>query len=66
MVELIKKYVSLSDAIILTLGFYWIVNMDYENFGTSEKVYIVIFLVWLVMFGVRVYIMYKNDGGKNG
>lgn len=64
MVELIKKYVSLSDAIILTLGFYWIVNMDYENFGTSEKVYIVIFLVWLVMFGIRVYIMYKNDGGK--
>ena len=64
MVEFIKKYVSLTDALILTFGFYWIVNMDYENFGTSEKAYIVIFFVWVVMFGVKVYIMYKNSKTK--
>lgn len=62
MVEFIKKYVSLVDALILTFGFYWIVNMDYENFGTSEKAYIVVFLAWVIMFGVKTYIVWKNNG----
>ena len=66
MVEFIKKYVSLVDALILTFGFYWIVNMDYENFGTSEKAYIAVFLAWVLMFCIKTYILYKNYGGKNG
>jgi hypothetical protein len=62
--DVLKKSVTILDCLILTTGVFWIFNMDYENLGTSEKVYIGVFGLWILMLFVRIFIVYKNDGGK--
>jgi hypothetical protein len=62
--DVLKKSVSILDCLILMTGVFWIFNMDYENMGTSEKVYIAVFGLWILMLFVRIFIVYKNDGGQ--
>ena len=65
MLEVLKKSVSILDAFILIAAAFMFFGMDYENLTTSEKIYIVGFGLWLIMLGIRIFIIYKNDGGKN-
>ena len=64
MVEVLKKSVKLMDWLIIAAGVFWLGNMDFENLGTSEMAYIAVFALWILMLFIRVYIIYKNDGGK--
>ena len=64
MLDVLKKSVTLMDCLIIGAGFFWLVQMDFANLGDSEKVYIVIFGIWILMLAIRIYIVYKNSGGK--
>ena len=64
MFEVLKKSLSLIDCLIIIAGFYWIGNMTYEDFSTSGKIYIAVFAIWLIMLFIRIFIVYKNGGGK--
>lgn len=64
MLEVLKKSLSILDALILAAAAFMFFSMDYENLTTSDKIYIVGFGLWVIMLAIRVYIIFKNDGGK--
>ena len=65
MLEVLKKSVGILDALILAAAAFMFFSMDYENLTTSDKIYIAGFGLWVIMLGVRIFIIYKNDEGKN-
>lgn len=66
MVSFLKKSLNLLDWLILVLAVFMFWRMDYENLTFLNKIYLASFGLWLIMLGVRIYIIYKNGGGKNG
>lgn len=65
MLDVLKKSISILDALILAVAAFMFFNLDYENLSTSDKIYIGGFGLWTIMLCVRIFIIYKNDGGKN-
>ena len=65
MLEVLKKSVGILDGLILIAAAFMFFGMDYDNLTTSDKIYIVGFGLWVIMLVIRVYIIYKNGGGKN-
>lgn len=66
MISFLKKSLNLLDWLILALAVFMFWRMDYANLTFLNKIYLASFGLWLVMLGVRLYIIYKNGGGKNG
>jgi len=64
MLDVLKKSVTLMDCLIIAAGAFWLVQMDFANMGGTEKIYIAVFGLWILMLFVRIYIVYKNEGGK--
>ncbi|MBQ7704648.1 MAG: hypothetical protein IJT73_04355 [Selenomonadaceae bacterium] len=65
MLEVLKKSLNILDVLILAVAAYVFFNFDYENLSTSDKIYIVGFGLWVIMLVIRIYIIYKNNGGKD-
>ncbi len=65
MLDVLKKSISILDALILAIATFMFFNLDYENLSTSDKIYIAGFGLWTIMLCIRIFIIYKNDGGKN-
>lgn len=66
MILFLKKSLNLLDWLILALAVFMFWRMDYANLTFMNKIYLASFGLWLIMLGVRLYIIYKNGGGKNG
>lgn len=65
MIDVLKKSVSIFDCLIIAAAVFMFFNMDYDNLRISDKIYIAVFGIWILMLFVRIFIVYKNDGGKN-
>ncbi len=66
MISFLKKSLNLLDWLILALAVFMFWRMDYANLTFMNKIYLASFGLWFIMLGVRLYIIYKNGGGKNG
>ena len=64
MLELLKKNLGKSDYVILIIAVFMFSHLDYENLDTVEIIYVVSFGLWVVLLGVRIFILYKNEGKK--
>ena len=64
MLEVLKKSVGILDGLILVMAVFMFSHLDYDNLSTSDKIYIVGFGLWVIMLVIRVFIIYKNNGGK--
>lgn len=64
LLEVLKKAMNIFDLFILAAAAYLLTSYDYSNLSVLNIVYIVVFVMWLVMFFVRIYIVYKKNGGK--
>lgn len=65
MLEVLKRAVSIFDALIIAGALFFFSKMDYENLTLFNKIYIVVFVIWVLMLVVRIFIVYKNGEGKN-
>lgn len=64
MFSFLKKSLNLLDWLILALAIFMFVRMDYTNLTFLNKIYLASFGLWILMLGVRIYIIYKNGGGS--
>ena len=64
LLELLKKNLGKSDYVILIIAVFMFSHLDYENLDTVEIIYVVSFGLWVVLLGVRIFILYKNEGDK--
>ena len=62
--DFLKRFMTITDAVILALAAYLFCTFDYGNLSTMNIIYIVVFALWLVMFFVRIFITRKNGGQK--
>ena len=60
MLETLKKAMNLFDGLILAGAAYLLPRFDYSNLQVSDIIYIVGFVLWLIMFFVRIFIVHKN------
>ena len=60
MLETLKKAMNLFDLLILAGAAYLLPRFDYSNLQVSDIIYIVGFVLWLIMFFVRIFIVHKN------
>ncbi len=65
LLEVLKRAISIFDALIIAAAAFLFSKMDYENLTTFNKIYIVVFVLWVLMLLIRIYIIYKNGEGKN-
>lgn len=64
MSDFLKRFMTVTDVVILALATYLFLTFDYGNLSTMNIIYIVVFGLWLVMFFVRMFIAHKNGGQK--
>ena len=64
LLELLKRAMNIFDLLILAAAAFLFSRFDYSNLSTFDIIYIVTFILWLVMFFVRIFIVYKNGGKK--
>lgn len=64
MLEVLKRAVSIFDALIIAAAVFLFSKMDYENLTLFNKIYIVVFVLWFLMLIVRIFIVYKNGEGN--
>ena len=60
MLETLKKAIGIFDVLILAGAAYLLTRFDYSNLQISEMIYIGGFVLWLIMFFVRIFIVYQN------
>lgn len=65
MISILKKSLNFIDCLIIILAVFIFAKMDYANLSLLNKIYLASFGLWSVMLGVRIYIIYKNGGGKD-
>ena len=65
MLEVLKRAVSIFDALIIAAAVFLFSKMDYENLTLFNKIYIVVFVLWVLMLIVRIFIVYKNGEVKD-
>ena len=65
MISIQKKSLNFIDCLIIILAVFIFAKMDYSDLSLLNKIYLASFGLWSVMLGVRIYIVYKNGGGKN-
>ncbi|MBO4401632.1 MAG: hypothetical protein J5809_07280 [Selenomonadaceae bacterium] len=65
MISILKKSLNFIDCLIIILAVFIFAKMDYSDLSLLNKIYLASFGLWSVMLGVRIYIVYKNGGGKN-
>ena len=63
MLDIIKKSLKPFDYLILIAAVILFTNLDYNNLGMIDKIYMVTFVIWFVLLLTRVYIIYQ--GGRN-
>lgn len=64
LLELLKKAMNIFDVPILLAAAFILFRLDYSNLDVSDIVYIVVFILWLIMLGVRILVVYKRDAKK--
>lgn len=64
MLDTLKRAMNIFDVLILAGAAYLLTRFDYSNLQISDIIYIVGFVLWLIMFVVRIFIVY-NNGEKN-
>jgi hypothetical protein len=64
LLEVLKRAVSIFDALIIAAAVFLFSKMDYENLTLFNKIYIVVFVLWFLMLIVRIFIVYKNGEGN--
>ena len=65
MLEVLKRAVSIFDALIIAAAVFLFSKIDYENLTLFNKIYIVVFVLWFLMLIVRIFIVYKNGEVKD-
>ncbi len=64
LLEILKKAMNIFDVPILLAAAFILLRLDYSNLDVSDIVYIVVFILWLIMLGVRILVVYKRDAKK--
>ena len=65
MLEVLKRAMGILDVLIFAVAAFMFSNLDYENLSISDKIYISGFGFWIIMLCIRIFIVYKDSGGKN-
>ena len=62
----VLKSIKLIDALILAMAVWIVIGIDFGNMSVMDKVYVVTFSIWVVLFVLRLFILYrKNTQGEN-
>jgi len=64
LLETLKRAMNIFDILILAGAAYLLTRFDYSNLQISDIIYIVGFTLWLIMFFIRIFIVYKNSEKK--
>ena len=60
MAKKIFKAVNVLDWLIAAAALYIIANMDFANLTTVNIIYLVTFVIWLVLFALRIVIVVRR------
>ena len=66
MLEVIKKNLKLWDYVIFAIAVFMFSNFDYSNLNIIDIIYIVSFVMWFIMLGFRLFIIYRGNNKKGG
>lgn len=65
----VLKSIKLIDALILAMAVWIVIGIDFGNMSVMDKVYVVTFSIWVILFVLRLFILYRKDargGNKKG
>jgi len=57
----VLKSIKLIDALILAMAVWIVAGIDFNNMSTMDKVYVVTFSIWVVLFVLRLFILYRKN-----
>ncbi|GEM_PF-3970617 len=60
------KSIKWIDGLILGMAIWILVGIDFQDMSTMDQVYLVTFTIWIVLFVLRLFIVYRKtrqDGG---
>ena len=64
LLELLKKAMNIFDVPILLAAAFILLRLDYSDLSTSDIIYLVVFGLWMIMLGVRIFVVYKRTNTK--
>jgi len=65
LLNILKKAFDKFDGLIILAAVFLFVHFDYGNLSTLDKIYIASFAFWTVTKLIRLYIVCRNERGKN-
>ncbi|MBQ1509600.1 MAG: hypothetical protein IIZ54_01700, partial [Selenomonadaceae bacterium] len=60
------KSIKWIDGLILGMAIWILMGIDFHNMSTMDQIYLVTFTIWIVLFVLRLFIVYRKarqDGG---
>ena len=60
------KSIKWIDGLILGMAIWILVGIDFHNMSTMDQIYLMTFTIWIVLFVLRLFIVYRKtrqDGG---
>lgn len=57
---MLNKTVNILDALIFLLAILILRDLDFNNLTLFDKVYIATFGIWLVLFAIRIVIIFRT------
>ncbi|MBQ7477438.1 MAG: hypothetical protein IJT01_00855 [Selenomonadaceae bacterium] len=54
------KSIKWIDGLILGMAIWILVGIDFHNMSTMDQIYLVTFTIWIVLFVLRLFIVYRT------
>ena len=54
------KSIKWIDGLILGMAIWILVGIDFQDMSTTDQVYLVTFTIWIVLFVLRLFIVYRK------
>lgn len=54
------KSIKWIDGLILGMAIWILVGIDFQDMSTMDQVYLVTFTIWIVLFVLRLFIVYRK------
>ena len=54
------KSIKWIDGLILGMAIWILVGIDFHNMSTMDQIYLVTFTIWIILFVLRLFIVYRK------
>ncbi|MBQ3970845.1 MAG: hypothetical protein II687_01435 [Selenomonadaceae bacterium] len=54
------KSIKWIDGLILGMAIWILVGIDFHNMSTMDQIYLMTFTIWIVLFVLRLFIVYRK------